>query len=273
MKMIEMSFGLAKRQNVNMEYPKTWYHVWQEENVILFIILVLDIYKKGGAEFVRTSKALLLPEVMTTQKEINKRVYYRHKNNGECPRCGKPLDRNGHYCSECLVKVREYNRENRRFYAENQLCTVCGKVNVPKGERICPECRAKIKNRKPLTEEQKTRYASKFREQQKILYKQRAELGICTRCGKHKAMPGKKKCGICLEKDAEIHRRKNMDRPNIKEYRKENHLCYFCGNPVDMERGQLCQACHEKCRQNGLKGSHNNVYWRQENRLIFAKKQ
>ena len=46
MKMIEMSFGLAKRQNVNMEYPKTWYHVWQEENVILFIILVLDIYKK-----------------------------------------------------------------------------------------------------------------------------------------------------------------------------------------------------------------------------------
>ena len=30
--------------------------------------------------------------------------------------------------------------------------------------------------------------------------------GICTRCGKLKVVPGRKKCGICLEKDMILHR-------------------------------------------------------------------
>ena len=207
-----------------------------------------------------------------TQKEINARVYNRHKNNGECPRCGKTLDREGHYCSKCLEKVREYHRENRRFYAEHHLCTECGKVKVPGNERVCPECRDKNEHwRKPLTEEQKIRYSYKFKKRQNSLYQQRSEQGICTRCGKRKAMPGKKKCGICLAKDAEMHRRIYMDRPNVKEYRKENHLCFFCGNPIDMDSGLICKRCYERCRENGKKGRAGNRYWKEENDLIFSK--
>lgn len=163
-----------------------------------------------------------VPRIKISQKEINARVYHRHKNKGECPRCGKTLDREGHYCSKCLEKVREYHRENRRFYAEHHLCTECGKVKVPGNERVCPECRDKNEHwRKPLTEEQKIRYSYKFKKRQNSLYQQRSEQGICTRCGKRKAMPGKKKCGICLAKDAEMHRKIYMDRPNVKEYRKK----------------------------------------------------
>lgn len=136
-----------------------------------------------------------------TQKERSARAYRKRKDNGLCPRCGKPLDREGHYCSECLEKVRKYHNESRKFYIENHLCTECGKNRVPDEERICPECRAKRqKNRKPLTENQKTHYRENFKKQQKSLYKQRSDAGICTRCGKRRAIPGKKSAEFALQK-------------------------------------------------------------------------
>ena len=187
-----------------------------------------------------------------------------------CPRCGKPLDREGYYCSECLEKVRVYHRENREFYRKNHLCTECGKNSVPEEERICPECRAKRqKIRKPLTEDQKTRYREHFRKQQKSLYKERSDAGICTRCGKRKAMPGKKKCGICLAKDAEMHRKKYMDSLNIKEYRKQNHLCYFCDDKIDIPMSNICSKCREKFKKIAANRNCDNNYWRKDNRLIF----
>lgn len=207
-----------------------------------------------------------------TQKERSAIFYRNRKDSCLCPRCGKPLDRDGHYCSECLEKVNEYNRETREFCREHHICTECRKETVYGTDRICPECRAKRdKYRKSLTEEQKIRYGNHFKEQQKTLYQQRKEQGICTRCGKLKAMPGKAKCGICLAKDAEIHRKRYMNRPNIKEYRKENHLCYYCGCKIDLPKGQLCSSCLERCRQNGIKSGGGNKYWKDDNKLVFEK--
>lgn len=208
-----------------------------------------------------------------TQKEKSARLYRRRKDNGLCPKCGKVLDREGHYCTECLVKERIYVSGNRSFYRENHLCTECGKVTVPESEKICPECRAKYNNRrKPLSKEQKERYKKTFCKQQKSLYWQRKEQGLCTKCGKRKPMSGRAKCGICLDKDAQVHRKIYYSRPNIREYRKENHLCYYCGNEIDLEKGQLCSACLEKCRQNGIKGGGNNDYWKRDNEIVFMKK-
>ena len=205
-------------------------------------------------------------KIMSTQKEISARFYKRRKENGLCPRCGKPLDREGYYCSECLEKVRVYHRENREFYRKNHLCTECGKNSVPEEERICPECRAKRANlRKSHTDEQK----KMFREKQNSLYMERVEQGICTRCGKRKAISGKKKCGICLAKDAEIHRKKYADRPNIREYRKENNLCYFCGDPIDLHMSNTCSKCREKFKKIASERTHDNDYWRKDNRFIF----
>lgn len=205
-------------------------------------------------------------KIMSTQKEISARFYKRRKENGLCPRCGKPLDREGYYCSECLEKVRVYHRENREFYRKNHLCTECGKNSVPEEERICPECRAKRANlRKSHTDEQK----KMFREKQNSLYMERVEQGICTRCGKRKAISGKKKCGICLAKDAEIHRKKYADRPNIREYRKENNLCYFCGDPIDLHMSNTCSKCREKFKKIASEKTHDNDYWRKDNRFIF----
>lgn len=207
------------------------------------------------------------------QKEKNANLYRSRKENGLCPRCGKPLDRDGHYCNRCLEMEKIYRRGNREFYREHHICTECGRVKVPGGERTCPECRARRdKYRKPLTNEQKEKYGEHFNEQQKSLYWQRKEQGICTRCGKRATMAGKAKCGICLDKDAESHRKIYYQRPGIREYRKENHLCYYCGNEIDLEKGQLCSACLERCRQNGIKGGGNNDYWKRDNDIVFMKK-
>lgn len=208
-----------------------------------------------------------------TRSEISARFYKSRKENGLCPRCGEPLDRDGHYCGKCTEKVRIYYGENRAFYREHHICTACGKVKVPVSERTCPECRAKrYKGRKPLTDEQKKNYGEHFRAQQKSLYQQRKEQGICTRCGKRKSMAGKAKCGICLNKDAEMHRKRNFDKPNTKEYRRENRLCYYCGSEIDADKGQLCSTCLKRCRKNGNKGRKGNKYWEQDNKLVFMSK-
>ena len=60
------------------------------------------------------------------------------------------------------------------------------------------------------------------------VYKERSEQGICTRCGKRKAAPGRKKCKLCLEKDAES--TDFLRALSLKvEYKEEKHLCRYCG--------------------------------------------
>ena len=204
-----------------------------------------------------------------TQKERSANCYKRRKENGLCPRCGRKLDRNGHYCSECIEKVADYQRDTRKFYRENGICTSCGKEKVFGDEIQCPDCKAKHKaQRKPLSEEQKERYNKNFRKQQRSLYQERKEQGICTKCGKRKAMPGKAKCGICLDKDAERKRRKSFNRPNIREERIKNHLCLWCGTPA-VENGKLCPSCLKKSVENGRKSLAQNKFWKYDNKIAF----
>lgn len=205
-----------------------------------------------------------------SQKEISAMFYKKRKDNGLCPRCGKLLDREGHYCSECLLKENKYRRESRMFCKQNGICPVCGKERLFGDEKQCISCRQKnYEKRKPLTGEQKERYGKRFRKQQKSLYRERAEKGICTRCGKRKADTGKKKCRICLDKDAEIHRKRTYEKKSVREQRKENYLCYYCGKKIDRKTGQICQSCWERCRQAGLKSSGGNIYWKNDNKIVF----
>lgn len=205
-----------------------------------------------------------------TQKERSAKSYRNRKDNGLCPRCGRPLDRDGYYCSECLDKTNKYRRDNRKFFAENNICTACGKEKVPNGEKICPECRAKIANRKHITDEQRLKYNRRVRENQNLLYKERAEAGICTRCGKRKAATGKKKCEICLAKDAELHRKRTANRVDIRKLREENRLCYFCGEPIDLPYGKSCSVCRKRFKKLADGVTHDNKYWRQDNKIIFG---
>lgn len=139
---------------------------------------------------------------------------------------------------------------------------------------MCPDCLAKhtmYKYRNPPTKEQKKRYADRLSKQQKILYQIRKEQGICTKCGKRKAVPGKAKCGVCLEKDAERQRRKSFNRPNIREERIKNHLCLWCGKAA-VENNKYCEECLQKCVENGKKAKARNKYWEDDNKIVFKMK-
>ena len=205
-----------------------------------------------------------------TRQEISERHYRKRKDNGLCPRCGKELDREGHYCSECLAKNREYRKNNRLFYKQNGLCSACGKEKAFGDEMQCISCREKHRRRKKETKEQRERYNEKFKEYSRNLYKERIEQGICPRCGKRKVAYGRKKCQICLNKDAERHREKSYKKRNERDYRIENHLCWYCGEPA-MENKKICLSCHERCTENGKKSLRKNDYWKQDNKIIFMK--
>ncbi len=147
--------------------------------------------------------------IMKNQKEYSAKLYRTRKENGLCPRCGKPMDRKGYLCSNCLEKDREYRRENRKFCREHKICPMCQKEKLFGDEKQCVLCRAHYydyRQKNPVSKEKKRIYNATFREKQNKLYSERIASGICTRCGKLKVVPGRKKCKICLEKDMILHR-------------------------------------------------------------------
>lgn len=151
-----------------------------------------------------------------TQAEISKRIYYHHKENGLCVRCGKKNDRERTLCSQCREKATIQQRQVKEWYRENGICPDCRQEKLYGQEKICILCKAKLyeaKQKHKPTEEQQMKYRNNFKEQQRNLYKLRTEQGVCTRCGKFKAAFGKKKCEICLEKDrlAQIKRRERLN--------------------------------------------------------------
>lgn len=153
-----------------------------------------------------------------TQKERSRKSYIIRRDNGLCPACSGKLDRDGYHCSSCLEKYNRYVREARQFRRDMGFCPVCGVNRLFGDEKQCISCRQEYyKKRKPPDEAAEKRYRENFRQRQNALYKERAEKGICTRCGKRAAKEGKKKCAACLAKDAETHRLRRQKRMgNIK---------------------------------------------------------
>lgn len=214
---------------------------------------------------------------MTTKKKKIEYTRRRRISEGECPECGKEMDRQGYYCTACLAKRNEYTRGNRDFWRANHICPECGKERLFGTEKMCIACRQKQyerkkKSKKPLTDEQK----ADMRNYGRSVYKERSEQGICTRCGKRKAAPGRKKCKLCLEKDAEKHRLPPDVIPKM-EYKGKNHLCRYCGSPLENGSAKkLCVACIQKCSDDAiaLRRTHpekfpQNKSWKESNQLIF----
>lgn len=196
-----------------------------------------------------------------------RKQYEYRKSNGLCPRCGKPLDREGFYCTECLKIRNQYNRENRDFFRQHNLCPVCGKVALFGNEKSCPECRAKNAEYKTNQYQSNPQHYVEYQKSRhRILYKQRADNGVCVRCGKRKPYPGAKMCEICREKSREQKRNKYIRKiPN----RGADGTCYRCGKPIDDKRYKLCSQCVEQNRKNCKNIDRSQHYWRNLDRLIY----
>lgn len=83
-----------------------------------------------------------------TRLEKQRKVREERKINGLCVRCGSPRDRDGIYCIRCNDAYNRYRMENRNFFRDHNLCTICGKEYVPGEERICHACRIRLNSSK-----------------------------------------------------------------------------------------------------------------------------
>ena len=132
-------------------------------------------------------------------------------------------------------------RERYIFRRSNGLCVDCGEEAVENRCR-CVECAER--NKDTLKDE----------------YWFFVKMGICTKCGKYTAAPGRRKCEVCLAKDAESHMKmreaKGKGNSNHKEYLKRRReeakkqgICRSCLKRKVMPGWSMCHECASKNRR------------------------
>ena len=167
------------------------------------------------------------------QKERKKDDYYFHKEHHICTRCGKYRAKpGGTLCEVCsvknydrLLKYREnlseeqrveqdkkhseWAKERRRKWAEEGICTECGKRPAVSGHKLCVEC--------------KTRTLNKYRRNNK---EYRRTMGTCAYCDEPRVY-GKRTCEkhyAILRATAEKMNQSEGAKKNQKEYAKRVNL-------------------------------------------------
>ena len=127
----------------------------------------------------------------------------------KCPKCGKEKDRDGYYCSSCLEKKKQNDKDDYWGFKMMRICVRCHKNTVYGYEASCPECKAKIAN---WLDKRKTNplYKAQRDESSRIskrkTYRLRKTYGLCVRCGKRPAEENRVSCSICLSKERETAR-------------------------------------------------------------------
>ena len=173
------------------------------------------------------------------------------KEKGLCVGCHQKLDRVGVYCNACLIKERERHKKDRIWYIENGICPICRKQKLFGDERSCPECLAKdFARRERQDKEKRKEIERKYYGRRKEIRQEYYSKGICFQCRKRKIEDGKKKCRVCLDKDAEVHRKRHV---NQREAQVEKGMCYQCIK-VKATKGKLCEECYNKAVTNLEKG-------------------
>lgn len=136
----------------------------------------------------------------------NRKRYILLKEQNICVGCGKNSTDGKVYCNSCTKKRKEYAKRNSNKMSEYQkqyrsmrksarLCIRCGKKEAVEGLTQCEICRQRemYHHKRKITEAQKI----KNKENAKKRYNERKKNGICVRCGKNKAIPGKVRCLDC----------------------------------------------------------------------------
>lgn len=169
---------------------------------------------------------------------------------------------------------------SEEYYAmldRNHLCHKCHKEKAFPGRKYCPECLEKnaLKNAKQLERiRANPELAQKLRDYHRARYHQHKDAGLCVACNKPAThgmycyehfVKDKRR----IQKQTEKGRRDALDRVNVHNYRRENHLCCYCGAPV--EDGNPTRACNT-CRVKFGSYLQKNNGWKQYGEFRFGRK-
>ena len=190
-----------------------------------------------------------------------KQLREERRRNRLCTYCGKPVDRPGVLCSNCLTYLNNYNKESKEAYIAAGICPLCHKNEIFNEERSCPECRAK------------RAIAGQKRQQQKIdrnreVYNERIEKGLCPRCGKPKEDDGRSWCADCRAKRSKWNKKKGGK--NIRSEWSSQGYCVSCGKPERVPGKKLCEDCYRSSLAGNKKAIANrpkdfNKTWKESN--------
>ena len=205
---------------------------------------------------------------------------------GLCVKCGQRSPEPGRTrCEPCAGKQRaadleRYHRRTAERVAAG-MCPKCGKRPPAPGRSQCQPCLEKdaaagrardarlrgagVPRRDPAREREYRR------EHNRCEREQRSALGLCIRCGKSSAAPGRMSCEPCLDKrrasdrakyaagkaagmlyggsDPEVRRRVGRKRSRKRsEDRRAAGLCVRCGAVPPAEGRTMCEPCRDDRR-------------------------
>ena len=180
-------------------------------------------------------------------------------------------------------RARDRGRIARRTAerVEAGLCAKCGRTEPLPERRLCAPCNDK-RNAASRARDARLRAAGKprrdpeqskqyERERSRRLHAERVAAGICTKCGRAPARPGRTTCEPCAERhrardrarharakaegipyggrDPEARRRAGRKRSRRRsEVRKAAGLCIRCGNVPPEEGRAMCEPCRDDRR-------------------------
>jgi hypothetical protein len=133
------------------------------------------------------------------------------------------------------------------FYKGIGICPNCRKRAPEPHKALCLECLEKRR-------ESDERYRKTHRKKRKnTTTERRKQNGICVTCGIRKAVNGKTRCGICLEKQRE--QAKERRGAYLERYERPTYgMCYICGSKELYENRHLCKRCYDNACKNIAKG-------------------
>lgn len=158
-----------------------------------------------------------------------------------------------------MVESKESRMERYYWLKAHHICVVCGKQPAFHTYTMCPDCMERNANSCANYQAKNgAEYQAGRRVRLKRQYDQRKAAGICTKCGRRPAAPGRTKCRYCLEYDNAVHRVKSEGRAvaQARIDRRDAGLCMDCGKPA--EPGYcFCEDCLVPRRAHGKKiGGH-----------------
>lgn len=153
--------------------------------------------------------------------------------------------------------------ENYHYYKGRNRCVWCHKQDAftLNGRTYCADCIEKAHSYRKKWE---AKNSVEISLKKKNLRAERADAGLCTKCGIKLPDNHYKMCSSCraynTRRKREEMQRKGMMTITMKQERSWDGFCYRCGNPVkqgETARGtpiRLCEQCYESLVDAGKKG-------------------
>ena len=229
-------------------------------------------------------------DVKATRARDRERWHLRaseRKSRGACQSCGIAALAPGRTrCEPCLEKRRVADRERHRKRTAARIaagtCVRCGKHAPEPGRSTCSSCAARDNaasrardarlRAEGLPRRDPSREQEYQRERRRRLYQERTSAGLCSKCGRAAARPGRTTCEACARKhrdhdkirharakakgllyggrDPEAKRKSGRKSSRRRtEARKAAGLCIRCGHGRPEEGRSMCEPCRENRRQ------------------------